>query len=125
MDAQQNEIVKSLIQMAWADGEVAEAEKALLSSILMNLGCSTDEVDKLAEQWSGGGEPARLDEVLKDTESRHNAMRALLTMSFVDGALSFKEFTYIERVARQLEIGDDELEKLRIEAVKAADAASA
>ncbi|MCA9793379.1 MAG: TerB family tellurite resistance protein [Candidatus Eremiobacteraeota bacterium] len=118
MDAQNKEIIKSLVKMAWADGEVSHKEQELLAAILLKMGCSEEEVDGLGEAPE---EDPRLDEVLPDKESRMNIMRALMTMSFVDGILSFDEFAYINRLAEQLDISNDELETLRQEALVAAD----
>lgn len=118
VDAQNKEIIKSLVKMAWADGEVSGKEQELLAAILLKMGCSEEEVDGLGEAPE---EDPRLDEVLPDKESRLNIMRALMTMSFVDGILSFDEFAYINRLAEQLDISNDELETLRQEALVAAD----
>ncbi len=122
MDERQKEVIKGLVKMAWADGEVSEAEQTMLTSILLRMGCSEEEVEGLGEEPP---EDPRLDEVLPDKESRISTMRALITMSFVDGVLSFAEFDYIQAAAEQLGVTDDELEQLRQEALAAVEEHSA
>lgn len=120
MDAGQKEVVKSIIQVAWADGQVSAQERDVLSRMLMQVGCSPEEVSELDEVLSGTEtRMPDLDKVLPDKASRLDAMRAIMTMSFADGALSFKEFTYMERMASKLGVDDDELEQLRAEVVAA------
>ena len=99
--AQKQEIIKSLANMAWADGEVTENERALLFTVCFQLGASEQEVDELHEVL---GKPdnipdglAELKDVLPDKESRKNVMRLLLAMSMIDGAISFSEFDLIEK----------------------------
>lgn len=108
--------------MAWADGEVTDEERALLFSTCMQMGASEEEV---AELQSVLGQPSEigsndLKSVLPDKASRLNVMRALLTMSFVDGALGFAEYDLIEKKGQELELTIEELENLRKQALIAA-----
>lgn len=123
MEATQKEIVKSLVQMAWADGEIAPEEKTFLTQVLLTLGCTKEEIDTLNPAEIDMSPPA-LESVLVDRDSRRNTMRALLAMSFVDGTLSFSEFDYIQKIAKMLQLSDDDLEELRVEALAAAKAHS-
>ena len=125
MDLQKKQILKSLAEIAWADGEVTDEERALLFSTCLQLGASEAEVEKLKSvlgQPDSASEDSSLKGVLPDKSSRLNVMRALLTMSVVDGAIAFAEFDVIEKKCRELDIEPDELEKLRNEASTAAEA---
>lgn len=127
MEAQRKEIIKSLAQMAWADGEVTDEERALLFSTCIQMGASEEEVAELKEALGQvqGDDGASLKGVLPDKASRENVMRAILTMSFIDGALGFAEYDLIEKKGQELELSADELEALRKEALEAAQAFNA
>lgn len=118
MDARQQEVVKSLIQMAWADGELSGSETRVLQQVLEKMGATPQEIAGLDDAMAGHPGPlAELDKVLPERQSRMEAMRSIMEMSFADGALSFKEFTYMERMANRLGLSDEDLEALRSELV--------
>lgn len=122
MDTQNKQILRSLAEVAWADGEVTEDERALLFSICLQFGATEEEMSDLKEVLGKpNGEPGDLNEVLPDKESRLNVMRSLLIMSFVDGALAFAEFDLLAKKADELEITRDEMETLRQEALSASE----
>ena len=110
--------------MAWADGEVTDEERALLFSTCMQMGASEEEIAELKSVLgppTGDATADGLKAVLPDKASRHNVMRALLTMSFIDGALGFAEFDLIEKKGQELEISPEDMETLRKEAIRAAE----
>lgn len=126
MQNQRQEIIKSLASMAWADGQVTDEERALLFAVCLQLGASEQEVEELEEAL---GKPsdvaesvAELKIALPDKESRTNVMRVLLTMSMIDGVISFSEFELIEKISTELGLNSEELEELREDALKAAQA---
>ena len=123
MDNQNRVIMKTLAEMAWADGKVTEEEKALLFSVCLQMGATPEEAEELKEAL---GQPSQtsegdLKEALPDKASRLNVMRILMTMSFIDGALDFAEFDVIEGKAKELGLTAVELETLRREALAAAE----
>ena len=123
MGNQNRVIMKTLAEMAWADGKVTEEEKALLFSVCLQMGATPEEAEELKEAL---GQPSQtsegdLKEALPDKASRLNVMRILMTMSFIDGALDFAEFDVIEGKAKELGLTADELETLRREALTAAE----
>ena len=123
MDNQNRVIMKTLAEMAWADGKVTEEEKALLFSVCLQMGATPEEAEELKEAL---GQPSQtsegdLKEALPDKASRLNVMRILMTMSFIDGALDFAEFDVIAGKAKELGLTADELETLRREALAAAE----
>ena len=127
MDAKSREIVKSLAEMAWADGVLSPEERTLLLKILIEAGTNpedADEIERLIAAPSADilSEPAQLSRADLDHDGKRNVMRALLIMSLMDGVLSFAEFGQLERVAVELDISAEELDSLRAEAMTAADA---
>lgn len=126
MEEQRKEIIKSLAGVAWADGEVTEEERALLFAVCLQLGASDEEVEELEEVLGKPADVAQsvaeLKAALPDKETKLNVMRVLLTMSLIDGVLSFSEFELIEKTSAELGLTSDDLESLRKEAVRAAKA---
>lgn len=123
MDNRSKAIMKSLAEMAWADGKVTDEEKAMLFNVCLMMGADSQDAEVLHEIL---GQPeqdtdADLKDLLPDKASRLNVMRVLLTMSFIDGALDFAEFSVVERKAKELDITPEELETLRKEALSAAE----
>lgn len=117
MDDSNRQIVRRLVKMAQADGEVSPEERALLLSAIQAAGASADE-EELAEMLSHPGDDDDLSEL--DEERRASVMRALLIMSFMDGRLSFAEFSQIEKAQKDLQISEQQMEILRVEAIEAA-----
>ena len=115
--------MKSLAEMAWADGQVTEEEKAMLLNVCLQLGASPEEAEELKEVLGQPTKPqeGELKDVLPDKASRLNVMRIIMTMSFIDGAMDFAEFDVIQNKAKELGLSSEELETLRKEALTAAE----
>ena len=123
MNNRHKAILKSLAEMAWADGEVTPEERAMLFTVCLQMGATEEEMDDLREVLGRpDGSSSDLSSALPDKASRLNVMRILLTMSFVDGALAFAEYDLIEKKAQELGIDAEEMETLRQEALKASKA---
>ncbi len=113
------EIIKSLAQVAWADGELVEAEKKLLADILIKIGCKPEEIKKIENNpVKSTTALAQLDKVLPTHVERRSALRDLITLAFCDGECCFHEFLYIERMAHKLGVSSQELEELRDQALQ-------
>ena len=123
MENRNKVIIKSLAEMAWADGEVTKEERAMLLNLCLQLGASPEEAEDLKEVL--GQPPAavegELKDVLPDKASRLNIMRIIMTMSFIDGAMDFAKFGVIQSKAKELGLNSEELETLRKEALAAAE----
>lgn len=127
MDHGSLKIVKSLVKMAWADGNISPEERSLLIKVLAEAGADPNDVSQLDDLLSegAGDEVPHFDASDLDEDKRLGVMRALLIMSFMDGHVSFAEFTQIEKMQKELEISDEQLETLRTEAIAAAETISA
>lgn len=104
MHQQNLAILKGLVCVAWADGTVAEAEKALLEALLESFGATPSEVLELKQF-------AEAKRTLADVpihELSHDDRRVLLTqavlLSFVDGEQHEKERALIDELCRVLRI---------------------
>ncbi len=125
MDDKSRQIVKSLAEIAWADGKVTPEERALLLKVLTEAGADPSDLETIDDLLAAPsadvmGEASNLSGAGLDEEGKQNVLRALLIMSFMDGALSFAEFSQIERTAQEFGIDSETMETLRAEAVEAA-----
>ena len=112
MDAHQSLLLKTLVQMAWADNKLVDEERAFLERALAELGATPAEIAELAEQR----EPVDLHALaatLPGVPERLEAMHLLMKVAFADDALTFEEFDLVDRLAAVLGLTDDQLEQLR------------
>ena len=117
MDARQSLLLKTLVQMAWADRKLVDTERELLQKMLTHLGATPEEI----EDFETLPEEVDLDQLvstLPGPAERREAMRLLLQIAFADDALTFEEFDLVDRLAGALGLSEDELEELRQEALK-------
>jgi uncharacterized tellurite resistance protein B-like protein len=127
MDDQSRQIIKAMVEMAWADGHASPEESSLLVRALQEAGANPNDVEEFGKLLSrpNDGEAAQIDPSHLDPDKRLSVMRALLIMSFMDGHVSFAEYSQIERWQKELEIAPEQMEILRAEALAAADTISA
>ena len=108
MEASDSALIRSLIAMAWADGKVAEEERALIDAIIESFGVSAEEAAELREF---GQEPRTLDDVpLNDLDhgSRRRLLQLAVMVSFVDGDFDKTEQALLNDLADRLDIPLDE-----------------
>ncbi|MBI3927122.1 MAG: TerB family tellurite resistance protein [Armatimonadetes bacterium] len=115
MNAQEREILKGLIHVVWADGQVDDRERELLGQILVQLGFNHKDLSEVGIMMTEASFPD-LQSVLPDHESRLGIMKVFLAIGFADGALAAAELRCLNGMARELGISSEELQRLKIEA---------
>ena len=119
MAEKKQEIARALVQLAWADGQLTPEETELLAKYLKQLGY--DEATA-AQAWLTENQPvdyAGLRQALPDLAERIEVMRELINLSCADDALTFDEFDLVDKMAQALEISEEQMEALRVEASSA------
>ena len=116
MEPRQALLLKTLVQMAWADHKLVDEERAFLGRALAALGATGAEIDELESRREAVDLQA-LATTLPGLPERLEAMRLLLRVAFADEALTFEEFDLIDRLANALGLDDAQLEQLRQEAL--------
>ncbi len=117
MDDREREVLKSVVGMIWADGEVSDTERAYLGNILLRLGYTEPEIIEVGKFMQEGAAPD-LDGLFPRADSRRKLMKMLCSLSMADGGPKLAELRYLNAIARQLQIEPEEMAEIRAEAEK-------
>lgn len=102
-----------LVATAWVDNHLDRAEADLLRQVLSKQGLSDADIEAALKQ-----QPPAISGLISQmpgAQAREDVMRDVLRMCFSDGILEFAEFDLIERVAGQLGLNEETLERIRTE----------
>ena len=105
-------IVKSLVSVAWADGDYGDKEREMLDGLLDAFGASPDEVKTLHDYAKT---PKKLEDVPLE-ELSVDDVRVLLQhavlLTLIDGRQDDAEIEFVRKLAAHLGIPSDEANKL-------------
>ena len=119
MNASYREIIKGLVQIVWADGNVDDRERIILGQMLAELGLSSKDLKEVGKMMQEAPELPNLDEILKGPQAdKDDLMRVLLALSMSKGHLNAPEQRYIQAVSQRLGFNDQQLELLKAEVRK-------
>ena len=119
MNAQEREILKSLIQIAWADGNVDDRERDILGKLLAELDLSRKDLIEVGEMMTEAQDLPNLDIILaKGKEEKNDLMRLLLALAMAKGHMNPPEMRYVQAIAHKLDIDREALDKLIAEVRK-------
>ena len=121
MDKRERNLLKGMIQMIWADGEVDESERKILGEMLTHLGIADQDMAEVAEMMKSETQPdpEALRAELDDPDDRQEMMRVLLAAALADGVIQMAELKFLNKMADVLEITSEELGDLHREAAEA------
>lgn len=102
-----------LVATAWVDNRLDPAESAMLRQVLAASGLASADIDAVLQ--SPPPPVSTLLARIPHGQPREDVMRDVLRMCFSDGVLEFEEFDLIERVAVQLGIDEENLDRVRAE----------
>jgi uncharacterized tellurite resistance protein B-like protein len=105
-------IVKSLVSVAWADGEYGKSEREMVDALLEAFEATPEQANELREyaNTARGLEDVPVEELSPD-DLRVLINHAVL-LTFVDGHQDDKEIEFINRLAKYLGIPDEESKTL-------------
>jgi uncharacterized membrane protein YebE (DUF533 family) len=115
MQEAEKALIKSLVHVIWADGEVNEDERRLLGGVLTQLDLDDKALTEVASMMAQPPDLTNLKESVKEVESRREIMKVLLAMAMADGKVEISELRFLNKIARQLELSDGDLEQLKQE----------
>ncbi len=100
-----------LLATAWVDNNLDPAEADMLRQVLGKQGIAAGDIETALKT-----QPppiAQLISQMPGGQPREDVMRDVLRMCFSDGVLEFEEFDLIERLAGQLGLNEETLERIR------------
>lgn len=105
-------IVKSLVSVAWADGEYGAPEREMVEALLVAFDASPEQATELKTyaETKRSLEDVPVDELSPD-DIRVLINHAVL-LAFVDGKQDDQEIEFIEKLAKYVGIPDDEAKEL-------------
>ena len=108
MHAENMAIVKSLVSVAWADGEYGAQEREMIDALLQAFDASPEQ----AKEVTTYAETKRSLEDVPVDELSPDDIRVLINhavlLAFVDGKQDDKEIEFVEKLAKFVGIPDDE-----------------
>ncbi|MBT9583192.1 DUF533 domain-containing protein [bacterium] len=121
MQEAEKALIKGLVHVIWADGEVKEDERRLLGGVLSQLDLDDTALSEVASMMAKPPDLTNLKESVKDVESRREIMKVLLAMAMADGKVDISELRFLNKMARQLDLSDSDLEQLKNETLSEID----
>lgn len=109
-------ILKSLVCVAWADGQIRDEEWGMIKGLLQTFRANGDEVDEI---HAYSKERKTLDDIPVDQlgdGDRRALLQYAVQLSFVDHVQAETEKQYIESLYKKLEIPASEARQLIAEA---------
>ena len=113
MKIQEREILKSLIQLVWADGNVDDRERLILGRMMSELDLSIKDIQEVGQMMTEEPEPPNLEVILqKDKAEKSELMKLMLAFAMVKGHLNPPEMRYVQAMAAKLGIEREDLDEL-------------
>ncbi|MGK3986699.1 hypothetical protein WME99_26870 [Sorangium sp. So ce136] len=112
MQEQSMAIVKSLVSVAWADGEFHDAEREMVDGLIAAFEANEEQASEIRAY---AAERRTLDDVPLDElggEDRRALLQHAVLLTFVDGEQHDAERQYIAALCKKLEIPELESEQL-------------
>ena len=112
MHEQNMAILKSLVSVAWADGEFADTEREMVEALVSAFDASDDEAKAIREYAATkrGLDDVPVTELSAD--DRRVLLQHAVLLSYVDGAQHPTERAFIDELAKKLRIPGDEAASL-------------
>lgn len=105
-------LVKGLIQAMWADGEVAESERVLLGRLLVQLGCTPEEIAEVGAMMMAPQSIEDLVQGITDPALKLELIQLVVAVTLSDGEIAHAETGFIHRLAGHLGISDAQVNQI-------------
>ena len=110
-------LLKTLVALAWADGELDAGETEWLDKVFEHLTLTPAERERFLNVPQALPSKDEYNSVLATEEDRLFLLRVLLTMAMADGTVSLDELGMLKEVSERLGVSADALEELRAQTV--------
>ena len=113
MNAQEREVLKSLVQIVWADGTIDDREREMMGRLLAELELSRKDIIEVGAMMTEATDLPDLDVILaRGQEEKDDLMKLLLALAMDKGHLNPPEMRYVQAIATKLEIDKEALDAL-------------
>ena len=112
MQAKELSMIVALIQVMWADNEIAESEREMLGVVLAKLGCDPEEIFAVGELIKNPVDAQAFMANLPSMEDRRELVQAMAMMAMADGKFADAEMQVIQKAAAHLDIPAAEVNEL-------------
>ena len=112
MNKTEEALIKGLVNLIWADGQVTDHERELLGSVLAGLGLDNKQIEEVGQMMISPPELGDLKESVPDHAARVEILKALVAMALSSGNVDASEIHFLDTMAEHLGIGATELEVL-------------
>ena len=99
-------ILKSILSVAWADGDFEDREKALMEEILAAFGADHTEQSERVLDTDGADTPD-LSTVLTTEDERYYCYQQAAKMSYADGVLVPAEREILDSLRKSLKLSEE------------------
>ena len=106
-------LLKSMIALAWADGDFSSGEVNWIEPVLEGMGATPDEKQQLLQQPASLPSADELREALPSTDDRETFLKAMLNLSLADGLTTPDELSLLGQLSDVLGVSAAKLEDLR------------
>ena len=117
MQEAEKALIQSLVHVIWADGEVNDDERRLLGGVLSQLDLDDVALGEVASMMSKPPDLSNLKAQVQDVEARREIMKVLLAMAMADGSVDISELRFLNKIGRELDLSDSDLETLKRETI--------
>ena len=117
LNAQDQVLLKTLVALAWADGEIDSGETEWLNKVFDSLELSATERERILGVPQALPTAQEYTAVLVTEEDRLFLLRVLLTLAMSDGTVALEELKMLKEVSHRLGVSDAKLEELRLHTV--------
>ena len=113
MTEQDQILLKTLVAMAWADGQIAPGETEWIEQVFDQLQVDEDLKERLLSSPQALPSGEELRRVLETPQDREDLLRILTTLSLADGTTCSREMSMLGDLARRLGVDAALLEEIR------------
>ena len=110
-------LLKTLVAMAWADGELNPNECGWLDQVFEHLALPEEERQQLMDTPQALPTADEYSSALSSEEDREFLVKVLLTMASSDGTIRGDEQSMLEEVGARLGVSSARLQDLKLQAV--------
>jgi uncharacterized membrane protein YebE (DUF533 family) len=110
------EVLKIVLAIAYADGQVSPEEERLVDFLIDSSGLTAEEEEAVRAQHDATADLCRISALVTDPRERAKAYEQVALVSMMDGAQAAAESELLKKLRPTLAIADPEAEEIEAKA---------